>query len=189
MKYIELEELLSPMRLGRYNSACNDHILKTLSLYRANIRISEAFLPVLSIFEVVLRNKIDLHYRSRFPVKYGNPEWLIASALPGGFLEKSGCRNSVDKIIQACARLGSNYTHDRLLAGLSFGFWTHLFAGKQYQAGGNSLLAIFPNLPPRRNQTFIYHKLHRMNTIRKRLRKNTRWILRRWNIRVCPRGS
>ncbi|SRR5258707_11883920 len=96
MKYIEFEELLSPNRLGRYNSACNDHILKTMSLYRANIRISQAFLPALSIFEVVLRNKIDLHYRSQFFVRSEMPEWLLASTLPGGFLTNNGSGNIID---------------------------------------------------------------------------------------------
>jgi hypothetical protein len=169
MKYIEFEELVSPKRLGRYNNACKDHVLKTLTLYRANIRISQAFLPVLGIFEVVLRNKIDLHYRSRFPAAGGKPEWLLASTLPSGFFANKGCQSAWDKITQAYARLGPNYTHDKLLAELSFGFWRYTFAGSQFRAGGGTLLAIFPNLPSRCNQRFIYHKLHRINSIRNRI--------------------
>lgn len=169
MKYVEFEELVSPQRLGRYNNACKDHVLRTLSLYRANIRISQAFLAVLSIFEVVLRNKIDLHYRSRFPALPGMPEWLLASTLPGGFFTKSGCQSSMDKVTQAYAKLGPNYTHDKLLAELGFGFWKYMFAGRQFKAGGGTLLTVFPDLPPRSNQGFIYHKLHRINSIRNRI--------------------
>lgn len=169
MRYVEFEELVSPQRLGRYNNACKDHVLKTLTLYRANIRISQAFLAVLSIFEVVLRNKIDLHYRSRFPAVGGKPEWLLASTLPGGIFTGKGCESSFDKITQAFAKLGPAYTHDKLLVGLSFGFWKYMFAGRQYQSAGNTLLAIFPSLPPRCNQSFIYHKLHRINSIRNRV--------------------
>ena len=44
-----------------------------------------------------------------------------------------------------------------------------MFAGRQFQAGGSSLLAIFPNLPSHRNQGFIYHKLDRINSIRNRV--------------------
>lgn len=44
-----------------------------------------------------------------------------------------------------------------------------MFAGRQFQTGGSSLLAIFPNLPPRHNQSFIYHKLDKINSIRNRV--------------------
>jgi hypothetical protein len=138
MKYCEFEELISPQRIGRYYNSCNQHVLKTISLYHANIRLSQAFLPILSYFEVVLRNRIDLHYRLRYVQSAGKPDWLIAAALPGGFFAKGGCLSSSEKILQAHARLGSRYTHDRLVAELSFGFWRFMFAGKQYQAAGNT---------------------------------------------------
>jgi hypothetical protein len=166
MRYIEFEQLISVQRLNRYKVACNNNTRRTLSLYRANIRISQAFLAVLGIFEVVLRNKIDHHYKLRSP---STPEWLLASTLPGGFLTNSGCQNSLNKISKTYLALGANYTHDKLLAELSFGFWKFMFAGRQFQAGGSSLLAIFPNIPARKNQGFIYHKLDRINSIRNRV--------------------
>jgi len=169
MKYIELEVLMSPQRLGRYNVACNDHVLKTITLYQANIRISQAFLASLSVFEVVLRNKIDLHYKTRFPAIGGKQEWLLESTLPGGFFTGKGCESSFDKITQIHKKLGKDYSHDRLLTQLTFGFWKYMFAGRQFKAAGGTLLAIFPNLPPRCNQNFIYHKLHRINSIRNRV--------------------
>jgi hypothetical protein len=166
MRYAEFEVLISPQRLNRYKTACNHNTRRTLSLYRANIRVSQAFLAVLGIFEVVLRNKIDLHYKARFS---STPDWLIAASLPGGFLTQNGCQNSATKISRTYADLGVNYTHDKLLSELSFGFWKFMFAGRQFQAGGSTLLAIFPNLPPRRNQSFIYHKLDKINSIRNRV--------------------
>jgi len=166
MLYAEFERLISPQRMVRYRAACNYNTRKTLCLYRANIRLSQAFLATLSIFEVVLRNKIDLHYKTRFPA---NPDWLLAATLPGGFLTQPGCQNSVNKIIHTRSDLGTNYTHDKLLAELPFGFWKFMFAGRQFQAGGSSLLAIFPNIPPRCNQGYIYHKLDRINSIRNRV--------------------
>ena len=169
MKFCEFEKLMSTQRIGRYYTSCNQHVLKTLSLYNGNIRLSQAFLPVLNYFEVVLRNRIDLHYRLRFIQLAGHPDWLLAAALPGGFLARNGCLSSVEKILQARTKLGVRYTHDKLVAELSFGFWRFLFAGKQYQAGGNTLLNIFPGLPPRCNQNFIYRKLKNINSIRNRI--------------------
>jgi hypothetical protein len=166
MKYAEFEQLISPQRLSKYRAACSSNSRKTVSLYRANIRISQAFLAVLGIFEVVLRNKIDYHYKKHLPT---NPDWLLAATQPGGFLTQQGCQNSLNKITKAHANLGDNYTHDKLLAELSFGFWKFMFAGQQFRAGGSSLLAIFPELPPHHNQSFIYHKLDRINSIRNRV--------------------
>jgi hypothetical protein len=96
------------------------------------------------------------------------PDWLLASTLPGGFLTYNGCQNSLNKISRTYADLGALYTHDKLLAELSFGFWKFMFAGRQFQAGGSTLLAIFPSLPPHRNQSLIYQKLDR-NSIRNRV--------------------
>jgi len=67
MRYAEFEELISPQRLNRYKVACNNNTRKTVGLYRANIRMSQAFLAVLGLFEVVLRNKIDAHFKAHFP--------------------------------------------------------------------------------------------------------------------------
>jgi hypothetical protein len=166
MRYSEFERLISPQRLNRYKAACNNNTRKTLSLYRANIRMSQAFLAILGIFEVVLRNKIDAHYKTQFPA---TPEWLHYSTLPGGFLTQNGCQNSLNKITRTYADLGPNYTHDKLLAELSFGFWKFMFAFRQFRAGGSRLLTIFPNLPIHRNQNFIYQKLDRINSIRNRV--------------------
>ena len=169
MHFNDFEQLLSPARLAKYMAACQNGNAKTLKLYRANIRLSGSLLAILGMFEVVLRNKIDMHYKARFPAAPGSPEWLLASTLPGGFLTSHGCHNSIIKINQAYAELGVRYTHDKLLASLSFGFWKHMFRGFQFQAGGSSLLFIFPNKPPRTNQSLIYAKLDRINAIRNRV--------------------
>ncbi len=169
MHFTEFEQLLSTARLAKYQVACGHKSGRTLKLYRANIRLSGELLAVLGMFEVVLRNKIDVHYKALFPAASGSQEWLLASTLPGGFLTSNGCNNSRIKINQAYTELGARYTHDKLLASLSFGFWKHMFRGFQFMAGRSSLLAIFPNKPPRTNQNLIYAKLDRINAIRNRV--------------------
>lgn len=44
-----------------------------------------------------------------------------------------------------------------------------MFAGKQFQAGGSTLLNTFPDLPPRHNQGHVYSKLNQINSIRNRV--------------------
>lgn len=102
-------------------------------------------------------------------VSANKPEWLLASIRTGGFLTQPGCQSSLERVVKAYLKLGSNYTHDKLLAELNFGFWKFLFAGRQFRAGGGTLLAIFPHIPSRHNQTLIYQKLHRINSIRNRI--------------------
>jgi hypothetical protein len=133
MRYAEFEALVSLQRLNRYRIACNYNIRKTLCLYRANIRMSQAFLAVLGIFEVVLRNRIDAHYKAQFSEA---PDWFLTAMRPGGFLTQDGCQSSLNKITQACKGLGGSYSHDKLLSQLSFGFWKFMFAGGQFKAGG-----------------------------------------------------
>ncbi len=169
MDYNEFEILISPIRLPRYKISCAHNKKKTRQLYKANIRMSQAFLAILSIFEVVLRNKIDNHYKRQFYPVIGNGEWLLCSTLPGGFLTTTGCRNSLNKVTSVYAELGAAYTHDKLVSELSFGFWKYLFAGRQFMAGGNTLLAIFSNIPAHHNQGNIYAKLDKINALRNRV--------------------
>lgn len=165
MEYKEFEHLISCVRLAKYRNACANNPDRTMRLYRANIRLSQSFLAVISLFEIVLRNKIDWHYKTA----KGQTEWLLASALPNGFLTSPDCKKSKDKILESYNKLGASYTHDKLIAQLSLGFWKYLFAGKQYKAGGNTLSAIFTKLPAQHKQTDIYAKLDRINAVRNRV--------------------
>jgi len=169
MKFIEFERHISAIRLVKYKIACRANKHRTLKLYRANIRLSGALLAVLCMFEIVLRNKIDAHYKARFPVTPRGKGWLRDATQSGGFLTSQGCHNSVIKINQAYTDLGIRYTHDRLVASLSFGFWKYLFKGNQYRAGGNTLLHIFPHKPPHTNQSAVFAVLARINDLRNRV--------------------
>jgi len=75
MTYEEFEILISPVRLARYHAACSNSKPRTLKLYRANTRLSGELLSILGMFEVVLRNKIDTHYKTRYPAVPGGEEW------------------------------------------------------------------------------------------------------------------
>ncbi|MCZ8298169.1 MAG: Abi family protein [Flavobacterium sp.] len=169
MHYDQFETLMSAPRLARYWLSCKASTSQTQQLYKANIRLSQSFLGVLSIFEVVLRNRIDQCYKTIFFVQNGADDWLVSAIHNGGFLTQKGCEKSLVKIRAAYNKLGKHYTHDKLVAELSFGVWVFLFAGKQYQAGGNILLSIFPKRPRKLNQKVIYQKLNQINSLRNRV--------------------
>ena len=97
MQYDQFENLISAPRLSRYWLSCKSSTALTQQLYSTNIRLSQGFIGVLSIFEVVLRNKIDQCYKSTCMNQNVVDEWLVSSIQKGGFLTQTG--NNISKII------------------------------------------------------------------------------------------
>ncbi|MGB8192231.1 MAG: hypothetical protein WCF67_09945 [Chitinophagaceae bacterium] len=96
--------------------------------------------------------------------------WLEDAVQPGGYLDITpGCEDSFHYVHEAIHKLGKEYTHDRLIAKLTLGFWANQFAAKQFAAAGSSLLQIFPQRSPGTKQKTIYENLIRINDIRNRI--------------------
>ena len=134
----QLHTAISESRFNRYLHACGNK-QKALKLYRANINLSQELYGVIGVFEIVLRNSIDRHM-----VNKKGAFWLEDAVSSGGYFDTSpGCEDSFHTIQEAIQKLGHHYTHDSLIAKLSFGFWAYQFASKQYAASGNTLLNIF----------------------------------------------
>lgn len=161
----QLHTAISNPRFSRYLIACGYKKQKALKLYRANIILSQKMYAVIGVFEVVLRNSIDRHFLN----SKGN-DWLANSVQIGGYLDVTlGCEDSFHSIQEAIHRLGIEYTHDRLIAKLSFGFWTYQFASKEFAASGSNLLDIFPNRPFGTKQKTVFQNLIKINDIRNRI--------------------
>jgi len=57
---------------------------------------------------------------------------------------------------------------------MDFGFWRYLFAKPQFNAGGKTLLKVFPAKPKssihiQYNQTFVFSELEKVNFLRNRI--------------------
>lgn len=160
----ELYTAIGQPRYSRYLAACGNK-RRALKLYRANISLSQKMYAVIGMFEVILRNSIDRHMKSK-----KGPIWLEEAIAPDGFLyHSSDCRHSLHVVQKAIHTLGSQYTHDRLIANLTFGFWRYQFARKEYLASGNTLLNIFINRPFKTNQKDIFRRLIQINQVRNRI--------------------
>ena len=61
-----IEQIISSERLEPYIRYHDDDFDKALEHYKANIEISEAFYPMLSILEVGLRNNMDYQLTRKF---------------------------------------------------------------------------------------------------------------------------
>lgn len=169
MKYTDFEYIMSTPRMNRYLGACNNNTKKAMTLYRKNLKLSQELFTVISCFEVALRNAIDRHYSNI----YGN-NWLRDFARTGGIFDNSNTYKSRTAINDTISKLGTLYTHPRLVSELGFGFWRFLFARHQYRIAGRTLQHIFPNLPPttrsiQYNAAKIFDQLERVNKIRNRI--------------------
>ena len=166
---------MSAERMARYKAACRGDTRKAMRLYRANITLCNSFYSLLSIFEIVLRNKIDAHYTSTL----NDTEWLINACQAGGFLDNEQTLKTQDAILIAYKELGPHYAHGKLIASLSFGVWRYFFNKHQFAHGGRTLHQIFPGYPlasanPYKSpadfaQADVYKLLTKVNSLRNRV--------------------
>jgi len=162
MKYNEFKGIVSASRLNKYLAACNNDKMRAMVLYRWNINLSQEFSGILCLFEVALRNAINIHYKNTL----GDSDWLRTEAnrIPPALNQKM-----VDTINNEIIKLSRRYTHDRLVASLSFGTWTSLFTKQHYRGLGYNLLNIFPARITGTKQKDVYKELDRIREFRNRI--------------------
>jgi len=160
MKYEEYETALSKPRIGKYRLACRGDKNKALILYRYNIKLCQKFHGLLGVLEVVLRNAVNVHFKTQL----NDNNWLVTQAQTGFLV------NYQDIILKELNKLSNrNYSHDKLVASLSLGAWTFLFSRNCYKNSGKTLLRIFPNKTHGLNQRFIYADLDKIRTFHNRI--------------------
>ena len=161
MKYKDYEKAFSPARLNKYLKAFGGDTVAALTLYRHNIKLCQKFYGVLNIFEVLLRNAINEHYK----VYLTDHDWIRNQLTYGGMLDSHPQKVAVEKTIVDLVKNG-RYTNDRLVSSVSFGFWTYLFTKKPFAAGGQTLLQIFPAKAHGLGQRAIYNELQAIKNFR-----------------------
>lgn len=115
----DIEPALSHERLARYRPpgvSARDAVVH----YLWNIALSEALYPSLHVLEVSLRNAIH----GAATDKYGTAFWFD---LPGVLKKKQP--DAVAGAREVLAKNGKQATSGRIVAELSFGFWTTLLSG------------------------------------------------------------
>lgn len=171
MRYADFEHVITQPRMSRYLAAMGDNTKSAMTLYRKNLWLSQELFTIISCFEVTLRNGINRHYQTSHGI-----HWLRDSAVPGGFFDKVSTQRTKNLILGAYNKLVAQgqYTNDKLVAVMDFGFWRYLFAQPQFLAGGQSLLQVFPAKPVstaaiQYNHTFVFNELEKINGLRNRI--------------------
>lgn len=118
-----LERALSLERFGRYLQWAGGDRTRALELYLYNTRVSEAFYTPLQMLEVVLRNRIHDVLSARYgEFWFDEPRVLVGTDM----------RKRIDEARTTLSRMRRPQTPGRLVAALTFGFWTGLF-GSDYE--------------------------------------------------------
>ena len=116
MDYETLESAVSKPRAERYLRICKGNKAAAVDLYLFNIRHSQYFYPLLSMFEVVLRNSINTHYSKQL----NDGDWLNSSIKQNGIFTnevfRTGGFETKMQIQKAKRTLTKPYTHDRLVS-------------------------------------------------------------------------
>jgi hypothetical protein len=121
---IELRnKYFSRPRYNRYLNATGNNNERAKKLYNANIRLAQAFHPILSQFEVVLRNSLNIILSSHF----ADQDWIINQKT--GFMRHNSLRNShyflkscVQKTETKLARRAIPITSGKIIFDQTFGF-------------------------------------------------------------------
>lgn len=181
MEYKVLTGLVSEARLKRYLIATGD-FSAAVDMYKANILVAQAFHPLLSIFEVILRNQIDRTLTNYF----GDTDWILNQR--SGFMVDSALSyydykirrdkkdeyiiKEVNKAENKLKRLKVSVTSGGVVAEQMFGFWTELFENNYYKVLKGRPIQIFEKLPPGIGRKEISDYLNKIRLFRNRINHN-----------------
>ena len=182
MIFQDFQKHISPIRLQRYLTATNQSQVRAIKLYEANLKVSQAFHPLLGLFEVVLRNNINTILENHF----NDSDWIINQKT--GFMNDSTLtyqqkntgrkitndflKNEVLKIEKKLRNKSISITSGKIIAEQTFGFWTDLFAVHHYRLLKGKPIQIFTTLPPNTNRNHIFDQLTKIRKFRNRINHN-----------------
>lgn len=162
MEWWELESLFSSARLERYKSTCKGNERLARAAYCHNLLLSEALTPLLCTFEIALRNavhqQLSRHYRRADWWKswQGNPRYARQLAY-------------VERAHQKLKLRREPQTPDKVVAELTFGFWSTLFNAEYHTDLWPPLRKAFPNCPKaRRKRASVSAVVNRVRILRNR---------------------
>lgn len=168
---IELRnKYLSRPRHNRYLNATSNNKERAKRLYKANIGLAQATHPILTQFEVVLRNSINHQLSSYFV----DTDWIINQK--NGFMRSNTLRQSnyflkrsIIKSENKLSRRGIPITSGKIISDQTFGFWIAFFLGHHYSLIGGQPLHIFAHKPTIEHRASVYAKLDAIRNFRNRV--------------------
>lgn len=180
MKFEKVRLYISSPRIDRFLIATGNNKTKAVRLYKANLKISQAFLPVLALLEVTLRNRLNAILSGHFT----DPDWIINQKTgfmvdPSLTYKRAGrtihnhyLRKEVEKAEERIRRSGLPVTSGKVISEQTFGFWTELFELYYYRILLGRPIQIFAHLPSGYGRTQVTDALNKIRLFRNRIYHN-----------------
>lgn len=178
MDYPKHEMVFSKIRMLKYHRSVAYDDNRAINLYKNNILLCQSVYPLISVLEVSLRNAIDITLKNHF--KSNN--WIVEQKK--GFMvhpdltyrDRKLGKNMpdvtfVDKVFRVEHQLKfqkSPTHHNRIVAELSFGFWTKFFDSAPISVLKGAQLSAFKN-KPRIPAKEIHNILNDIRVLRNRI--------------------
>lgn len=182
MNHKKFSELYSNARVSRFVKAANGDRRKAQKMYYANARVAQSFQPLLSFFEVILRNQ--LHYA--LAAHFNDVQWLINQKT--GFMSDPSLTHTVKKTgkvmvndflkkeVERSERtlIGKkrNVSAGRVIAELNLGFWNSLYETHHYALLKGVPCKIFKSLPTGYGRKEVNNAIQEIRTLRNRVSHN-----------------
>ncbi len=134
-----LTRTVSAKRINSYRQP-SDTPIDTLGRYMWNVELCASLYAPLQNLEIAFRN----HLHNAISKHEGTPDWFWESPCILTYREK----NQFDNTIDSLRRIGGRIDADRVVAELTFGFWTSLLDRRYERILWPSLLkTTFPHIP------------------------------------------
>lgn len=169
MYYEKLEEFVSKPRLDRYLVSCGNSMERVLKLYEANIKLSQAFYPILNLLETFLRNSIN----DKLAKYFADSSWIINQK--NGFMSNASLAPTFwmrSQVIGAEKYTRGTITSGKIVAEQTFGFWASFFDRRHYKLVKGHVIHCFPNKPSQINKDDIGNMLRDIREFRNRIYHN-----------------
>ena len=157
----------SSERLFSFAYSENDTISDIITNYADNIKISQSIYPELCTLEVILRNAIDSTLKNNI-----SQTWLEDEINNNALLDASEYKTLIKAYYNTkddCKAASKDFTTGKVIANLSFGFWTNLCVKKYNSKIWNKpkcFYGVFANYPYGRSINPIAKKLYAIRRFR-----------------------
>ncbi|QUJ76072.1 Abi family protein [Sulfitobacter albidus] len=160
--YSSIEACVSSARLATYRLKSGFDEQRALDLYYWNMEISASFYPLLASVEVCLRNIILRRMIERFGEMWWANEALYALLQPKG-------KGILLRASREIEKRGNVPDSGRMVAELSFGFWTNMLLPKYDAVIWSAFNETFKRLPHGKSRGDLFDRATRIRELRNRI--------------------
>lgn len=179
--FVKISKYISAPRLQKYQAVCSTD-QQALKLYQTNLRLSQAFYPMLSLVEVIIRNalneELSKHFKDSDWLRNQRDKFMSDPRLTHRDTKSKRLRinhflkTEVDHSIKTIQKNHCVVTQSKIIADLKFGFWLALFDKTHYTILNGAPIRIFTKLPSGANRVSVDETLTRIRDFRNRVYHN-----------------